>query len=329
MNPTARRTLKALFALVLAGGLAAATHAATYKFADQGDATSMDPHALNESLQLSLVGNIYEPLVGRGKKLELLPLLATSWKQTEPTVWRFNLRRNVKFHDGTPFTADDVIFSYERSKAEGSDMKTKIATVKEMRKIDDYTVDFVTNDPFPILPDTLNTWFIMSKAWCEKNNAAAPVDVRKGKENAATLRANGTGPFMLKSREPGVRTVFVNNPAYWEKVESNVTEAIFTPVKNDATRVAALISGDIDMMEPVPLQDIEKLKAAPALNVLQGPELRTIFLGMDQARDELLFSNIKGKNPFKDKRCARRSSRPSTSRRSRPASCAAQPRRPI
>jgi peptide/nickel transport system substrate-binding protein len=80
MKPTARRTLKILFALVLAGGLAAATHAATYKFADQGDATSMDPHSLNESLQLSLLGNIYEPLVGRGKKLELIPLLATSWK---------------------------------------------------------------------------------------------------------------------------------------------------------------------------------------------------------------------------------------------------------
>src|SRR6185295_16176367 len=101
---------------------------------------------------------------------------------------------------------------------------------------------------------------------------------------------------------PGVRTVFVNNAAYWEKVESNVTEAIFTPIKNDATRVAALISGDIDMMEPVPLHDIEELDAAPALNLLQGPELRTIFRGMEEARGELLFSNIKGKNPFKDKR---------------------------
>ncbi|HEX5864279.1 MAG TPA: ABC transporter substrate-binding protein, partial [Casimicrobiaceae bacterium] len=295
------RTLKFLFAVAIVAGATGAL-AATYKFADQGDATSMDPHSLNESLQLSLLGNVYEPLVGRGKKLELVPLLATAWKQTEPTVWRFNLRRNVKFHDGTAFTADDVIFSYERSKEDGSDMKTKIATVKEIRKIDDHTVDFVTNDPFPILPDTLNTWYIMSKAWCEKNNATAPVDVRKGKENAATLRANGTGPFMLKSREPGVRTVFVVNPGYWEKVESNVTEAVFTPIKNDATRVAALISGDIDMMEPVPLQDIDKMKAVSSLKMLQGPELRTIFLGMDQARDELLFSNIKGKNPFKDKR---------------------------
>jgi peptide/nickel transport system substrate-binding protein len=302
MNAIHHLLLRASVVLLAAALTTVGASAAPFRFADQGDAVSMDPHALNESLQLTLNANIFEPLVGRGKKLELIPLLATSWKQTAPTVWRFTLRQNVKFHDGTPFNADDVIFSYERSKAEGSDMKTKIGPIKEIRKIDDYTVDFVTGDPFPILPDTINTWFIMSKVWCEKNNAAQPVDVRKGKENAATLRANGTGPFMLKSREPGVRTVFVPFPGYWDKVESNITEAVFTPIKNDATRVAALISGDIDMMEPVPLQDIEKLKAAPNLNVLQGPELRTIFLGMDQSRDELLFSNIKGKNPFKDKR---------------------------
>jgi len=297
---TLYRTLAGIVVVGVFG--AGAAWGATFRFADQGDAVSMDPHSLNESLQLTLTGNIFEPLVGRGKKLELIPLLATSWKQIAPTVWRFNLRQNVKFHDGTPFTADDVVFSYERSKVDGSDMKTKMGPMKEVKKVDDHTVDFITNEPFPILPDTLNTWYIMSKVWCEKNNAAAPVDVRKGKENAATLRANGTGPFMLKAREPGVRTVFVPNPAYWDKVESNITEAVFTPIKNDATRVAALVSGDIDMMEPVPLQDIDRLKAAGNLNVLQGPELRTIFLGMDQSRDELLFSNVKGKNPFKDKR---------------------------
>ena len=280
-----------------------ATLAATFRFADQGDALSMDPHSLNESLQLNVTGNMYEPLVGRGKKLELVPLLATSWKQTAPTVWRFNLRQGVKFHDGSPFTAADVLFSYQRSKDDGSDMKTKIASVKEVRKIDDYTVEFVTNDPFPILPDTISTWYMMSKTWCEKNNGMTPVDVRKGKENGTTLHANGTGPFMLKSREPGIRTVMVTYPGYWGgKIEGNVTEAIFTPIKNDATRVAALVSGEIDMMEPVPLQDIDKLKSNPETVVLQGPELRTIFLGMDQSRDELLFSSVKGKNPFKDKR---------------------------
>jgi len=292
-----------LAAAIVAGALAApCAQAVTFRYADQGDAISMDPYALNESLQLTLMGNVYEPLVGRGKQLELIPILATSWKQTSPTVWRFNLRKGVKFHDGTPFTADDVIFSYERARSDGSDMKTYVGPIKEIRKIDDLTVDIITSEPFPILPDTINVWFIMSKSWCEKNNATAPVDVRKGKENAATLKANGTGPFMVKSREPGVRTVFVANPGYWTKVESNVTEAVFTPIGNAATRVAALISGDIDMMEPAPLQDLERLSANPALKVLQGPELRTIFLGMDQARDELLYSNVKGKNPFKDHR---------------------------
>jgi peptide/nickel transport system substrate-binding protein len=299
------RTLKALLAATMVLGFFGATAAlaVTFRFADQGDAISMDPHSLNESLQLNVTGNMYEPLVGRGKNLELVPLLATAWKQTAPTVWRFNLRQGVKFHDGSPFTAADVIFSYERSKAEGSDMKTKIASIKEIRKIDDYTIDFVTNAPFPILPDTITTWYMMSKAWCEKNNATEPVDVRKGRENAATLKANGTGPFMLKSREKDVRTVLVPYAGYWGgKIESNITEAVFTPIKNDATRVAALVSGEIDMMEPVPLQDVDKLKSNAELVLMQGPELRTIFLGMDQSRDELLFSNVKGKNPFKDRR---------------------------
>jgi len=298
MKNLARTTILLIAGLMLAAG----AQAATLRFADQGDAISMDPHSLNETLQLNITGNIYEPLVGRGKKLELVPLLATSWKQTAPTVWRFNLRKGVKFHDGSPFTADDVIFSYERAKSDGSDVKTYVGPIKEIRKLDDVTIDIVTTEPFPILPDTINSWYIMSSAWSEKNNATTPVDVRKGKENAATMKADGTGPFMLKTREPGVKTVLVNNPNYWEKVEGNVTEAVFTPIKNDATRVAALITGEIDMMEPVPLQDIEKLKANADLVILQGPELRTIFLGMDQSRDELLFSSVKGRNPFKDKR---------------------------
>jgi len=295
---------KRFFGAAILAALLGATSAAaaTFKFADQGDATSMDPYALNETLQLNITGDMYEPLVGRGKQLQLEPLLATSWNQTSPTVWRFNLRKGVKFHDGTPFSADDVIFSLQRARAEGSDVKTYVAPIKEIKKIDDYTIDVVTSEPFPILPDTIGQWYMMSKAWCEKNNATEPVDVRKGKENFATLKANGTGPFMLKSREPGVRTVLVNNPNYWAKVDSNVTEAIFTPVKNDATRAAALITGEIDMMEPVPLQDMEKLSANSGLKVMQGPELRTIFLGMDQSRNELLFSDVKGKNPFKDKR---------------------------
>jgi len=292
-----------LFAAVLAGVLAnPAVRAATLRFANQGDALSMDPHMHNEAVLLSLTGNVYESLTGRGRKMETTPELATDWKQTAPTAWRFNLRKGVKFHDGSPFTADDVIFSFARGRGEGSDVKVYLAAIKEIRKVDPHTIDIVTHEPFIILPQSVSRWYVMSKSWCEKNNATRPADVRKGSENYASTHANGTGPFVLKSREPGVRTVFGANPDWWGKPEHNLTEAIFTPIANDATRVAALITGEIDMMDPLPLQDVPRLQASPNLKVLQSPELRTIFLGMDQKRDELLFSNVKGRNPFRDKR---------------------------
>ena len=181
-------------------------------------------------------------------------------------------------------------------------MKTYVAPIKEIRKVDSHAIDIVTHEPYPILPQAISVWYILSKQWCEKNNAVRPVDVRKGTENFASTRANGTGPFRLKSREPGVRTVLQPNPEWWGKPEHNLTEVVFTPISNDATRVAALLSGEIDMMQPVPLQDVPRLQGNAALKVAQGGEIRTIFLGMDQKRDELLGSNVKGKNPFKDRR---------------------------
>jgi peptide/nickel transport system substrate-binding protein len=286
-------------ALVTASCAAAAQ---TIRVANQGDALSMDPHSLNETLQLSTTGNIYEPLVGRGKDLSLTPALATSWKQTSPTVWRFELRKGVQFHDGTPFTADDVLFSFARTQVEGSDMKSYTNDFKEVRKINDHVVEIETKSPFPILPDVLTFVYMMSKKWCETNQAARPVDRRQGIENAASFRANGTGPYRLRERQPNVRTTFVRNGSYWGKIEGNASEVIFTPIGNDATRVAALLSGEVDVMEPIPVQDIDRVNSAPNVRAITGPEMRTIFLGMDQKRDELQFSNVKGKNPFKDKR---------------------------
>jgi len=293
-----------LHAAVLAalGVLSFGAGAQTIRIANQGDALSMDPHSLNESLQLSVTGNVYEGLVGRNKDLSLAPLLATSWKQTSPTVWRFELRKGVQFHDGTPFTADDVVFSFQRVAGEGSDLKSNINDVKQVRKINDHTIEIETKAPFPILPDQLSTTYIMSRKWCETNQATRPVDRRKGIENAASFRANGTGPFRLRERQPNVRTTFVRNGTYWGKIDGNVAEVIYTPIGNDATRVAALLSGEIDVMEPVPVQDIDRINASAGAKTLAGPELRTIFLGMDQKRDELLYSSVKGKNPFKDKR---------------------------
>jgi peptide/nickel transport system substrate-binding protein len=281
---------------------AVGAQAQTVRIANQGDSLSMDPHSLNESLQLDVLSNVFDSLVGRDKNLALVPGLATSWKQTSPTVWRFDLRKGVQFHDGTPFTADDVIFSLTRTQADGSDMKSYSNDLKEVRKLNDHAVEIETRNPFPILPEMMYRVLIMSKKWCEDNQATRPVDRRKGIENAASFRANGTGPYRLRERQPSVRTVFVRNGNYWGKIDGNVQEVVFTPIGNDATRVAALLSGEIDVMEPVPLQDVERVNASANSRALTGPELRTIFLGMDQKRDELLYSSVKGKNPFKDKR---------------------------
>ncbi|MDP9911968.1 peptide/nickel transport system substrate-binding protein [Variovorax boronicumulans] len=297
-----KKQAAAVAVLCALGAVSMVASAQTIRIANQGDALSLDPHSLNESLQLSVTANVYETLVGRNKDLSLAPLLATSWKQTSPNVWRFELRKGVVFHDGTPFSADDVVFSFARAQGDGSDMKATLSEIKAVRKVGDLAVEIETNGPFPILPDVISLTMIMSKKWCEENQATKPVDRRKGIENTASFKANGTGPFRVRERQPNVRTVFTRNGTYWGKIDGNAQEIVFTPIANPATRVAALVSGEVDVMEPVPVQDIARINAAPNARVITGPEMRTIFLGMDQKREELQYSNVKGKNPFKDKR---------------------------
>ncbi|MFI4986331.1 MAG: ABC transporter substrate-binding protein [Alphaproteobacteria bacterium] len=294
-------------AVVAALALAVATPvwAKTLKWANDGDVSSMDPYFLNETFLLGFLGNVYEALVTRGKEQELEPALALSWEATSPTVWRFHLRPGVKFADGSPFSADDVLFSFARVRTEGSDLKAYLTTVKELKKIDELTVDFVTAEPNPLLPSDIAFWYMMSKGWAEKNGATAVASVKKNEENFATRHANGTGPFMVTAREPDVKTTAVPNPNWWGKPEHDLTELDFSVIKSDATRVAALLSGEVDMVYTVPIQDVERINGTAHRKVLQGPEMRTIFLGMDQSRDELIDSNVKGKNPFKDVRVRR------------------------
>jgi peptide/nickel transport system substrate-binding protein len=289
----------ALLALSIGVGGA---HARTLRLADQGDAISMDPHSLNDGLQLSLTGNVYEGLTARGPALELVPGLAREWRRIGPTTWRFALRPGVRFHDGAPFDADDVVFSLRRAAAPGSDMRAYVGLVADVRRIDALTVDIETTQPAPILPEMLSLVYMMDREWCEAHGATEPVDKRKGIENAASFSANGTGPYRLRSRDPGVRTEFERNPGYWGTIDGNVERVAFTPIGNDATRVAALVSGEIDLMQPVPVRDIPRVRSDPKLRVLEGPELRTIFLGMDVASEALRFSDVDGRNPFRDRR---------------------------
>ncbi len=299
------RGLIAAAAALIAFVQALSADAKTFRFANDGDVNSMDPYARNETFLLTFVGNIYEPLVGRDKQLKAAPMLATEWSQTKPETWRFKLRQGVKFHDGSPFTADDVIFSFERVRMDGSNLKAVVATVKSVRKVDGDTVEMTTDGPDPILPEEITNWYMMSKSWAEKNNAVKPADLTKSEDFYASRHANGTGPFILGEREPEVKTTLVNNPNWWGKPEHNLTEVTFTHIGNDSTRVAALLSGEIDMMYTVPPQDIERIRRTSGMKIYEGPELRTIFLGFDQTRDELIDSNVKGKNPFKDVRVRR------------------------
>jgi peptide/nickel transport system substrate-binding protein len=292
-----------LLALAAATAMALPVQATTFRFAFQGDLKSLDPYSLNESFTLGVLGNVYEGLTKRGPNLEIIPGLAERWETIEPTRWRFYLRKGVKFQNGEDFTADDVVFSATRSLAPGSDVKTRIQPADtKVVKVDDYTVDFVLPSPNPILHYEWDTWYILSKKWAEANNSAAPQPQAGQQASYASLHANGTGPFIVTEHQAGVRTVFKPNPKWWGKPQHNFDEVVFTPISNDATRVAALLSGDVDWIDPVPLQDVARVNASGAAKVMQGPELRTIFLGFDQYRDQLLYSNVKGKNPFKDVR---------------------------
>lgn len=296
--------------LLVAGALAAsllasAACAQTLRWASAGDPQTMDPYSQNENLTNNINHQVYEFLVERDKKLGFVPGLATEWKQTGPLQWHFMLRRGVKFHDGRPFTADDVVFSVNRAKEKTSQIAAYASALGEPRKVDELTVEFNLAQPDPIFLDHLNTVFIMSKGWCEEHKATKPQDFTNKEEAYTAFNANGTGPYMLVTRQPDVKTVLKRNPNWWGRFEGNVQEVVYTPIKSDATRLAALISGEIDFILDPPPRDLERLRSTPNVRVVEGPENRIVFIGMDQGRDELLYSSVKGKNPFKDLRVRR------------------------
>jgi peptide/nickel transport system substrate-binding protein len=284
--------------LVAAGPLCAQT----LRWASQGDPQTMDPHSQNESMTNMMNGQVYETLVLRGRKLELVPGLATEWQQVSPLLWRFKLRPGVKFHDGTPFNADDVVYSIERAQAPTSQVNVYAGQVGTPRKVDELTVEFQLAKPNPIFLQHLNTLWMMSKPWSEKHKVTKPLDFKNKEESYTSMNANGTGPYMLVSRQPGIKTTYKRNPNWWGKHEGNVQEIVFTPIPNDATRLAALISGELDfVLDPAP-RDVARLANTPGVKIVEGPENRIVFIGMDQQRDELLYGSLKNRNPFKDLR---------------------------
>jgi len=274
--------------------------AKTIKWSMQGDSLTLDPHAQNEGPTTQVSRQVYEALVTRGLDMSIGPQLATKWKAVDPNTWYFFLRDDVQFSNGQKMTSADVVFSILRAKQRTSDFKEYISTVSSVKAIDDYTVQIKTSKPNPILLNQLSNIFIMSKQWATDNFVIAPQNWDAGQETFSATNAMGTGPFKITLREPNTKTVFKKNGKWWGNVEHNITEIQLLPIKNAATRVAALLSGEIDIVTDAPVQDLARITSSAGHKVESTPQMRTIFLGMDQAADQLRTGNT-GDNPFKKK----------------------------
>ncbi|MEP7294670.1 MAG: ABC transporter substrate-binding protein [Burkholderiales bacterium] len=296
-------------ALCAAAGTA---NAVTLRIASAFDPQTMDPHAIALLYQTRVSAQVYESLLNRDERFQLEPSLALSWQAVSPTLWRFKLRPGVFFHDGTPFTADDAVFSFDRAMAPPSQRSFQLKGVKAVRKVDLLTIEIDLEAPDSVLPEKLTQLGMVSKAWCVKHGVEKAQDFNGKQETFAVRNANGTGPFALDRFEPDVRTVLKRNPRWWggreqgaDKRNGNLDEVTLVAIRSDATRIAALISGEIDLVLDPPVQDVERLKGESAIKLQQITDLGQQYLALDVGRDELTDSDVKGKNPFRDLRVRR------------------------
>ncbi|MDD2868701.1 ABC transporter substrate-binding protein [Neomegalonema sp.] len=293
-----------LAALLASTLMASSAMAETLRWARASDALTLDPHSQNQGVTHNFAHHIYETLVDRAVDGSLTPRLATEWyvKEGEPSVWVFKLRHDVKFHDGADFTAEDVVFSLDRARSEHSNMRQLHSAIESVTAVDDHTVEVKMTGPSPLYPNNLTNTFVMDKGWSEAHNLQSVQDYAAGEDNYAVRNANGTGPYILDSREVDVRSVLKRNEAHWAETKPQVTEIIYLPIAENATRIAALLSGEVDLVQDVPVQDIERLKGTAGLKVETGPENRIIYFGYRMDDKPLKSSNVTDKNPIADPR---------------------------
>lgn len=285
---------------------ATAASAETIRWARASEALTLDPHSQNEGPTTTLLHQIYEPLILRNMEGEMEPALALSWEPSpdDPNIWVFTLREGVTFHGGQEFDSEDVVFSLDRARSETSNFKELLTGVVEVRAAGPYTVEVVTDGPNPLLPNNLTNIMMMDAGWAAENDTEEVQDYAAGDDTYAARNANGTGPFVLESREADVRTVMSANPDYWGIGEFplDVTEIIFTPIQNPATRVAALLTGEVDFIQDVPVQDLERVEQSDGIGLASAPQNRSIFFGMNVGDEDLTSDNVDGANPLADVR---------------------------
>ncbi len=261
--------------------------AATMRWGSSRDIGSLDPDSYGDTFTLAFLNHVYEGLVRYDARLQIEPALATSWEILTPTRWRFHIRPGVKFHDGAPLTADDVVASLKRATGDASPLKGNLSAFRDARAVDPLTVEMDLNTAYPLLLNDLTNIFMFSRPWLIANHTETATDFGKGIEGFATRNTNGTGPFKLESRVADQTTVVVRNPAWWDTPRHNLDRIEFNVVNNDATRIAALVSGQIDFTNAVPLQATQRLESAPGVKLLLTTELRTVFFAFNLAeRDQ-------------------------------------------
>jgi peptide/nickel transport system substrate-binding protein len=294
---TPMRVLRSLIAAI-AVAVAPATFAQELRIGLSAEPSAMDPHFHNLTPNNGILSHVFERLVETAPDNKLVPGLAESWKTVSDTVWEFKLRKGVKWHDGTPFTADDVLFTFERAPNVPNSPSSFAAAVKgkTIKKIDDHTIQISTPAPHPLMPNDLSNLLVVSK---KHGDGAKTEDYNSGKA------AIGTGPYKLVRFVPGDRIEMVRNDDHWGGKPA-WEKLLFKPIKAGPARVAALLAGDVDLIEDVPTADIERLKKDPKVSLSQGVSRRVIYFHMDRFREETPFIKAKDgsaiKNPLNDKR---------------------------
>nr|WP_246525339.1 ABC transporter substrate-binding protein [Thalassovita aquimarina] len=282
-------------AVALVGAFAGVANAeTTVKVAYDADPVSLDPHEQLSGGTLQLSHMVFDPLVRWTQDLQFEPRLAESWEQIDSTTTRFHLRDGVKFHSGNELTAADVEWTFDRLK-ESPDFKGIFSPFSDLKVIDEDTFDLITSEPYPLVLHTATYIFPMDSAFYTgtTEDGKDKSELVKHGDSFASRNVSGTGPFVVSEREQGVKMVFDRFDGYWDKAsKGNVDKIVLTPIKEDPTRVAALLSGDVDFIAPVPPTDLKRIEDAEGVNLITMPGTRIITFQMNQERVEA----------FKDKR---------------------------
>ncbi|KOO05630.1 ABC transporter substrate-binding protein [Vibrio hepatarius] len=284
------KTMKSKLAVALmAAGLSFSAAAADITIAYDADPVSLDPHEQLSGGTLQMSHMVFDPLVRYTQDLDFEPRLAEKWERVNDTTFRFQLRKGVKFHSGNEMMADDVVWTFDRLK-DSPDFKAIFEPYEKMVKVDDYTVELVSKGAYPLVLQTATYIFPMDSKFYSGTTADGKdkAEVVKHGNSFASTNVSGTGPFIVTAREQGVKVEFERFDGYWDKDTGNVDKLTLVPIKEDATRVAALLSGDVDMIAPVAPNDHQRVESAKGVDLVTLPGTRIITFQMNQNSNEAL-----------------------------------------